>query len=126
MKFEKPRLGFTHCESGRILADIWNLPEDLSGAIECHHVAASDVGDSAMNATVNLADILCRLCGLGYGCYEARGFDLEAEPAWRVLTQKFPAITQLDLANFIFSLDAHAVAVRLVVDNILGVPSALV
>jgi hypothetical protein len=77
-----------------------------------------------MTAIVNLADLLCRLRGLGYGYYEAREFDLAAEPAWNVLREKCPAITQLDLANFTFSLDAHAVAVRTLVDNILGVASA--
>jgi HD-like signal output (HDOD) protein len=123
VEIEKPLLGFTHCESGRILADLWTLPEDLSGAIEYHHVAASDVGDPVMTAIVNLADLLCRLRGLGYGYYEAREFDLAAEPAWKVLREKCQAITQLDLANFTFSLDAHAVAVRALVDNILGVAS---
>jgi HD-like signal output (HDOD) protein len=29
-------LGFTHCESGRILADIWKLPADISETIEFH------------------------------------------------------------------------------------------
>jgi len=36
---EQRVLGFTHAESGRILADAWKLPIEVSEAIEFHHQA---------------------------------------------------------------------------------------
>ena len=34
---EQATLGFTHCDSGRILAEAWNIPHDLVEVIELHH-----------------------------------------------------------------------------------------
>jgi HD-like signal output (HDOD) protein len=115
---ESQVLGFTHCESGRILADIWNLPADISGTIEFHHDPVSDDPAAEMMSTVYLADLLCRLRGLGYGYYEAREFDLASEPPWKILQQKYPAAAALDLARFTFELDEHAVKVQELVDTI--------
>jgi len=111
-------LGFTHCDSGRILADIWKLPEDIAGTIEFHHQPPADVPGTEMTCTVYLADLLCRLRGLGYGYYEAREFDLVSEAPWRVLQKKYPAAAALDLARFTFELDEHAVQVQALVDSI--------
>lgn len=111
-------LGFTHCDCGRILADIWKLPEDISGTIEFHHHPPVDTSGAEMTCTVYLADLLCRVRGLGYGYYEARQFDLAAEDPWRVLQKKYPAAAALDLARFTFELDEHAVQVQALVDSI--------
>jgi HD-like signal output (HDOD) protein len=113
-------LGFTHCESGRILADIWKLPEDISGTIELHHSPQLDENGSEMTCTIYLADLLCRMRGLGYGYYEARGFDLASEAPWRSLQKKYPAAAELDLARFTFELDEHAIQVEALVDSIFG------
>jgi putative nucleotidyltransferase with HDIG domain len=111
-------LGFSHCDSGRILADLWKLPEDVSAVIELHHHPAADNPGADITCTVYLADLLCRLRGLGYGYYEAREFDLPAEPAWRLLQNKYPSVAELDLALFTFELDEHAVQVCAMVDAI--------
>jgi HD-like signal output (HDOD) protein len=123
---ERQALGFTHCESGRILANLWKLPEDLSTTIECHHDAAIGGVDPEMTAVVCLADRLCRLRGLGYGYYEAREFDLAAEPAWKFLAARFSAAAQFDVQAFTFALDEHAVQVKALVYAILsgGKPAA--
>jgi len=115
---EMHELGFSHCESGRILAGHWKLPEDISGTIEFHHHPRMDAPHTDLTCTVYLADLLCRLRGLGYGYYEAREFDLAAEPAWQVLQKKYPAAAALDLALFTFELDEHANHVRDLVDSI--------
>jgi putative nucleotidyltransferase with HDIG domain len=111
-------LGFSHCESGRMLADQWKLPEDISDTIEFHHHPAPDGPDMEMTCTVYLADLLCRLRGLGYGYYEAREFDLAAEHPWQLLPRKYPAAAGLDLALFTFELDEQAIHVREMVDAI--------
>jgi putative nucleotidyltransferase with HDIG domain len=117
---EQEVLGFTHCDSGRVLADIWKLPADISATIEFHHHPSPEDLDAEMICTVYLADLLCRLRGLGYGYYEARAFDLASESSWRVLQQKYPAAAELDLARFTFELDEHAIQVQALVDSIFG------
>lgn len=117
---EQEVLGFTHCESGRILADLWKLPADISEAIEFHHRPSPDNPDSEITSLVYLADLLCRLRGLGYGYYEAREFDLTSEPAWHVLQKKYPGTLTLDLARFTLELDAYASEVQGLVDSIFG------
>lgn len=117
---EQMVLGFTHCDSGRVLADIWNLPEDVTNAIEFHHTPIVEGGGLELACTVHLADLLCRLRNLGYGYYEARAFDLASETAWQLLAANHPAAAELDLARFTFELDEHAVHVEAMVDSIFG------
>jgi HD-like signal output (HDOD) protein len=120
-EIEEQLLGFTHCDSGRILADIWKLPPDISGVIEFHHHPSSKDPDEEMTCVVFLADLLCRLRGLGYGYYEAREFDLVSQPAWHVLQRKYPAAAALDLARFTFELDQYAIEVQQMVNAIFSV-----
>jgi len=119
---EQKILGFTHCESGRVLADTWNLPEDVANAIEFHHAAPENGADVELISTVCLGDLLCRLRGLGYGYYEARAFDLVSEPAWQALSSRHPVAAEFDLARFTFELDDHAVQVQSMVDAIFSAP----
>jgi putative nucleotidyltransferase with HDIG domain len=112
-------LGFTHCESGRVLADIWKLPADISETIEFHHRPSGDDPDGEMTCVVYLADLLCRLRGLGYGYYEAREFDLAEEIPWKALRRNHPdAAAGLDVARFTFELDQYGVEVQTMVDSI--------
>jgi HD-like signal output (HDOD) protein len=116
---EQEILGFTHCESGRVLADIWKLPPDISEAIEFHHHPIGHQEGLEMTCVVYLADLLCRLRGLGYGYYEAREFDLAAEAPWEVLKKKHPdTAAGLDMARFTIELDQYGVEVQKMVDSI--------
>jgi HD-like signal output (HDOD) protein len=117
---EQQVLGLTHCESGSVLAEFWKLPQDLAGVIEFHHQASPGGSAPEMTAVVYLADLLCRLRGLGYGYYEARQFDLASEPAWQLLGKKYPAVAELDLERFTFELEETALEVEKLVDSILG------
>ena len=116
---EQEILGFTHCESGRVLADLWKLPTNIADTIEFHHHPAGDDPDGEATCVVYLADVLCRLRGLGYGYYEAREFDLAAEIPWQALRKNHPdAATGLDMARFTFELDQYGVEVQAMVDSI--------
>ena len=117
---EQEVLGFTHCDSGRILADLWKLPPDISATIEFHHHPSRDDPDAEMTGLVYLADLLCRLRGLGHGYYEAREFDLALEAPWGMLQKKYPAAAALDVARFTFELDEYAIEVQGLVDSIFG------
>lgn len=117
---EKAVLGFTHCETGAILAEYWNLPPDLIETIRWHHEVEQAVIAPAMVSIVSLADLLCRVRGLGYGFEENLHVDLLANPAWSILEKYNPSLGQLDLARFTFELDGFAGEVSGLVSQLLG------
>ncbi|MGB8910750.1 MAG: HDOD domain-containing protein, partial [Candidatus Sulfotelmatobacter sp.] len=66
-KVECSDLGFTHCQSGELLARRWNLSEELVEVILCHHHVPAAVINPALVAIVSLADRLSRASNLGVG-----------------------------------------------------------
>jgi HD-like signal output (HDOD) protein len=105
-------LGFTHSDSGRILAEAWKITPDLVQAIELHHEIGDPERGGPLVALVHLSDLLCRLRGLGYGYEEPRQVDFANEPGWLYLAMQFPDLADLDLARFTFALDEYAMEVR--------------
>ena len=88
---EKQTLGFTHCETGKMLAEYWNLPADVSSVIEFHHAPEQASTPGTLPALVNLADLLCRFRGMGYGYDEMLEIDFIEAPAWFLLQKAVPA-----------------------------------
>jgi putative nucleotidyltransferase with HDIG domain len=105
---EQATLGFTHSDSGRVLAEAWKIPPDLIEVIELHHEIGDPNRGGPLVALVHLSDLLCRLRDLGYGYYEPRQVDFANEPGWLYLTMQFPQMADLDLARFTFNLDEYA------------------
>ena len=105
---EQATLGFTHSDSGRVLAEAWKIPADIADAIELHHQIGDSERGGPLVALVHLSDLLCRMRDLGYGYYEPRQVDFANEPGWLYLAMKFPGIAEIDLARFTFSLDEYA------------------
>jgi len=105
---EQATLGFTHSDSGRILAEAWKITPDLVQAIELHHEIGDPERGGPLVALVHLSDLLCRLRDLGYGYYEPRQIDFANEPGWLYLVMQFPNLAELDLARFTFTLDEYA------------------
>jgi HD-like signal output (HDOD) protein len=105
---EQATLGFTHSDSGRILAEAWNITPDLVQAIELHHEIGDPARGGPLVAFVHLSDLLCRLRDLGYGYYEPRQVDFANEPGWLYLAMQFPKLAELDLQRFTFTLDEYA------------------
>lgn len=61
---ESMKLGITHTEAGHLLAEHWNLPEDLQAAIRYHHVPESAPREHQdLVALVALADAMARSKG---------------------------------------------------------------
>jgi putative nucleotidyltransferase with HDIG domain len=105
---EQATLGFTHCDSGRVLAEAWKMPADVADAIQLHHQIGDPERGGPLVALVHLSDLLCRMRDLGYGYYEPRQIDFANEPGWLYLVMKFPGMAEIDLARFTFSLDEYA------------------
>ena len=58
---EQSTLGFTHSDSGRVLAEAWKITPDLVQAIELHHDIRDPERGGPLVAIVHLSDLLCRL-----------------------------------------------------------------
>jgi putative nucleotidyltransferase with HDIG domain len=113
-------MGFTHCETGRALAEKWALSQDLIEVITHHHAVEQSQRAQPLVALVHLSDLLCRTCGLGYGYYERQRVDLISDPAWAVLLKAQPELGEVDLVRFSFELDEEIVEIHELVSAVLG------
>jgi HD-like signal output (HDOD) protein len=115
---EMTDLGFTHCDSGSILGGMWKLPRSVNEVIAFHHDVSKAPADNPLVALVHIADMLCRLRGLGYGYEEWRSVDLAADPAWEELAKHCPQLSKMDLARFTMDLDAFVPRVQALVESV--------
>jgi len=115
---ERECLGFTHCQSGAILAQQWKFSSDVIAVIEFHHNEAKAPIARPLVALVHLSDLLCRLRDLGYGYYEAIGVDLAGDAAWSTLVESYPALAKMDLARLTMDIDGAMDEITAVVDAV--------
>jgi len=104
---EQAVLGFTHCDSGSLLAENWDLSADLHAVVSLHHGSYESSEHAPLIAVVELADLLCRMSGLNYGYLENRQVNVLEQPGFAVLLQKFPALRDFDWARLTFELDSY-------------------
>jgi HD-like signal output (HDOD) protein len=104
---EQSVLGFTHCESGRLLADRWELSPDLSEVIAMHHTPLEARDHAALVALVELSDLLCRVSGLNHGYIENREVNLLEQTGFAILSARFAGLKDLDWARLTFELDSY-------------------
>lgn len=104
---EQAVLGFTHCESGRLLADRWELPADLREVVLLHHASQQAQENPALVALVQLSDLLCRMSGLHHGFIEIREVSLLEHPGIALLSRQCPSLKDFDWARLTFELDSY-------------------
>jgi HD-like signal output (HDOD) protein len=104
---EKAKLGFTHCESGRLLADQWELSTDLREVVSLHHSPPESHDHAGLIALVELSDLLCRMSGLSYGYAENREVNLLEQTSFAVLSRECPQLKNFDWARLTFELDSY-------------------
>ena len=117
---EETSMGFTHCESGRALAEKWCLGDDIVQVVAFHHQVERTESSQPLVALVHLSDLLCRMRGLGYGYYESHKVDLIHNPAWEVLQKEHRELEGVDLARFTFELDEAVAEIYELVSTIFG------
>lgn len=105
---ERDLFGFTHCDTGKLLGDYWNLSPDIQNVIQFHHAPDLAPAPSAVVSLVHLSDLLCRLRGMGYGYDELQEVDFRESPAWSLLRKAVPQLENFDVARFTMELDAEA------------------
>lgn len=115
---EEEFLGFTHCQSGKILAEHWHFSADVIEVIELHHSVTAALPGGPLVSLVHLSDLLCRLRDLGYGYYEAMGVDLAGDSAWAALVGHYPALANVDLARITMDIDGAMDEIVAVVDAV--------
>jgi len=81
-------IGFTHCDSGGVVAEMWRLPYHLSEVIRFHHSVQQAKLYPELVALVSLSDLLCRNSELGYGYHEKTLPDLLQAVEWDILSEK--------------------------------------
>lgn len=119
---EAETLGLTHCESGKILAEKWQLSEDLATVAHDHHDPGRATKHREMVALVSLSDLLCRMSGLGYGYAEERQINLAEQPGFGLLLEECPSLKLFDWARFTFELQAYMEEVHRLVGLLYRVP----
>jgi HD-like signal output (HDOD) protein len=116
---ERSALGFTHCDTGKILAEHWHLPEDITEVVEHHHDVQQAKLHPALVALVSVSDHLCDLHELGYEISETPEWKLEEDPAWAALTRDYPTLAQTPPAQFLLEMEQFVTEARKLVRSIL-------
>jgi putative nucleotidyltransferase with HDIG domain len=117
---EHATMGFTHCATGRALAEKWKLADEIIEVIAYHHGIEHSQTAPPLVALVHLSDLLCRMRGLGYGYYERHKVDLISDPAWAILLKQHHELEGVDLVRFTFELDEAVEEIQVLVNTVFG------
>jgi putative nucleotidyltransferase with HDIG domain len=117
---EHTTMGFTHCETGRALAEKWNMTDDIVEVIANHHAIDQSQRARPLVALVHMSDLLCRMRGLGYGYYERHRVDLISNSAWAILLKEHRDLDAMDLVRFTFELDEAVQEIHALVSTVFG------
>lgn len=105
-------LGFTHCQSGELLARKWNFPDDVVEVILCHHNPAAAILNPALVAIVALADKLCRSSSLGLGYAETPDPAIAWQADWKILAEHCPPAAQMTWNDFVKDAETYFAEIR--------------
>jgi HD-like signal output (HDOD) protein len=112
---EMEQIGITHEITGDLLATHWQLFDYLSEVMRRHHDVEKATLEPVLAAIVNIADLLCRTSGLGYGYRENIEVSLQDEPAWKILAAQSPRIQTLDMVCLTLEIESYVKEVRALV-----------
>ena len=116
---ERSALGFSHCDTGKILAEHWRLPEDITEVVEHHHDVQQAKLHPVLVSLISLSDRLCHMHELGYGINESPDWKLEEDPSWSILTRDYPHLAKTDPARFLLEMEQFVAEARKLVRSIL-------
>lgn len=116
---ERSALGFTHCDTGRILADHWHLPEDIAEVVENHHDVQQAKVHPSLVALISLSDQLCNQNDLGYGLEKLAAWEIGEDASWLILTREFPSLANADPGSFLLEMEQFIVDARKLIRSIL-------
>jgi HD-like signal output (HDOD) protein len=111
-------LGFTHCDSGCLLAERWELGPELIEVISLHHTPEQARDHAALVALIEISDLLCRMSGLNHGYFEKREVNLLDQTSFAILSQQCSGLKDFDWARMTFELDSYLDEVHALVHTI--------
>jgi len=117
---EEQVLGFSHCETGRLLCEHWGLSKEMRDSAGCHHDVSLLPDAGPLACLVHLSDLLCRMRYLGYGYEEIMGVDLGGDVAWQTLISAYPALKNMDLVRFTLDIEGAMDQIVATVDSVFG------
>jgi HD-like signal output (HDOD) protein len=109
---ELASIGFTHCDSGGVVAEMWRLPYHLSEVIRYHHNVQQTKLYPDLVALVSLSDLLCRINELGYGYHEKALPDPLQAVEWEILSAKAAKLARLGPALLVREMSGQVKQVR--------------
>lgn len=101
---ERSTMGVTHTEVGRWVAESWNLPPDLTEAIEWHHQPLRAQRNPVLVALVHVGDLLAKAKDIGFSGDRSM-ISLTDDEGWKILEREQPRIGDLDLVRMTHELD---------------------
>jgi len=104
---EQSVLGFTHCDSGQLLAKRWELSGDLCEVVSLHHSAGEAKEHAGLVALVEISDLLCRMSGLNYGYAEMRQVNMLEQSGFSLLAEQCKGLEDVDWARLTFEMDSY-------------------
>jgi putative nucleotidyltransferase with HDIG domain len=111
-EWEYSALGFTHCQSGEVLARKWRFSDDLVEVILCHHNPIAATVNPGLVAIVALADRLCRSANLGIGYKESPDPASCWQSDWAVLQSHIPQAARMQWSDFADDADEYFSEIR--------------
>jgi putative nucleotidyltransferase with HDIG domain len=110
--------GFTHTDTGRMLAESWNLAPPIVDTIRAHHSLSKMVHAPELVAIVHLSDRFCRARGIGYGVEDHAWFDSPLEPSLDDVKQYCPLLASLNPDRLWAEMETYIKDVRNLVTTI--------
>jgi hypothetical protein len=120
---EEEILGFTHCESGHLLAEHWQLSPELCEVPAPHNLGIPNC-PRPLVSLVHVGDLLCRVRYLGHGYDEILRVELGGDLAWQTLAMTYPELAQMDVARFTMDIDGAMDQIVATVDTVFGPAAA--
>jgi len=102
---ERDVLTYTHAQVGALVAENWGLSDDLVAAIRWHHDPNQAGDHKVVTAIVSLADLLCRVRGMGLVDERYLKVCFTEHPGWQILAGEHCAIDRVELGRFSFEID---------------------
>ncbi len=96
--------GTNHNEIGNEISKLWKLPKEFSNIMNYHTKPLMANEDRELIALIRLADLFAEIWGADFyeGIVE---LSVEETDSWKILTNAFPDIKQLDIEVFTFELE---------------------
>ncbi len=111
-------VGFSHCDSGSVVAEMWRLPYHLAEVIRFHHSVQQTKLYPDLVALVSLCDLFCRTHELGYGYTEKDPPDPIQAIEWSILSEKSAKVLRLGPKTLVREMEIQVKKVRTHVQSV--------